>query len=117
MAGYTAVAENAGIAAVAAAATWISLHTADPGDVAASEVTGGTYVRKQTSWTLPPTGGSTIGAAVTLDIPAGLTIKFWAVHSAATGTGAQYYSGPLPANESFGASGTYQLTPTLQATN
>lgn len=103
------------ISGVKNAATFISLHTADPGTTGASEVAGGTYARVATNWG-PVTNGSVTGSAATINVPSGTTITHWGLWT--TGTGGTFkYGGTLPANESFGAAGTYAATPTLNATN
>jgi hypothetical protein len=120
MAGYTTAAENTAVTAVSTAATWISLHTADPGTVANNELLGGSYARKQVTWGTvgtPTPGSVTASAPAVINVPAATTITHWALHTASTGTSGQYYSGTLPASETFGAAGTYSLTPTLSATN
>lgn len=42
--------------------TWISLHTADPGDTGANEVVGGSYARQPIAWSTA-TGRSTSNSA------------------------------------------------------
>ncbi len=114
---YTVAAENTAIAAVKGAATYISLHTADPGTTTGvNEVSGGTYARVATTWPANPTSGSITGSAAQINVPAATTITHWGLWTAGTG-GTFYYGGTLPASETFGAAGTYSLTPTLTATN
>lgn len=113
--GYTVAAENAAIGAIAGAATFISLHTADPTTTGGSEVTGGTYARVATTWGTVSNGSYT-GSQVTINVPAGTTIAFWGIWSAGT-AGTFYYGGTLPASESYGSAGTYALTPTITASN
>lgn len=117
MAGYTAAAETTAITAVKNAATFISLHTADPGTNAANELSGGSYTRQAVTWGTVTNGSVTASAAAVLQVPAATTITHWALHTGSTGTAGQYYSGTLPASETFGAAGTYSLTPSLSATN
>ena len=112
---FSVASENLAVGAIAGAGTWISLHTADPGTTGASEVTGGTYARKQTTWAAASNSAST-GSAVTVDVPAGTTITHWGISSAVT-AGTFYYGGTLPAPETFGSNGTYSLTPTLSASD
>lgn len=113
MAGYTNAAKDIGLDAIGAAGTWISAHTADPGQTGANEVNGGTYARVQTTWSAAA-GSSKAGTQVTLNIPAGVTITHWGVWSA-NSAGTFYESEPLAAQESYGSAGTYLLTPTLTA--
>ena len=114
MAGYNNTSKDAGLTAIGAAATWISLHTADPGTTGTSEVTGGTYARLQTTWGTAAASSMT-GSQVTINVPASTTIEYWGVWSAASG-GTYYEGGALPANQTYGSAGTYLHTPTLTAT-
>lgn len=100
-------------AAAAAAATWFSAHTADPGVTGANEVTGTGASRGQTTFGAPsgnPT--TTVGSQAILGIPAGATITHWGQWTAASG-GTLHRSGPLPNPETYTGAGTYGLTPTL----
>lgn len=112
---FTTAAENAAIDGVKAAGNYISLHTSDPGGSGSSEVAGGTYARKPTTWG-GTSGSATTGSAITADIPAGTTITHWGLWSAVSG-GTFLYGGTLPASETFGSNGTYSLTPTLSASD
>jgi hypothetical protein len=112
---YTVTAENAAVTGLKDAGAHISLHTADPGTSGASEVTGGAYARKATTWGTV-SGSAVTGSAVTLDVPAGTTITHWGLWSALT-AGNFLYGGSLPASEVFGSNGTYSLTPTLSASD
>jgi len=114
MAGYTNTAKDTALDAIGAAGTWISLHTADPGTTGANEVAGGTYARVQTTWSAAATS-SKPGTAVTINVPAGVTITHWGLNSAST-AGTFQVGEALPASETYGSAGTYVLTPTLTAT-
>lgn len=63
---------------------WVSAHTSDPGTTGAGEVSGGTYARVQAAL---PTGSNGAGTApaVNIPIPAGTTVKWIGVWTAATG--------------------------------
>jgi hypothetical protein len=113
---YTIAAENAAVTGIKTNATFISLHTADPGTTGASEVVGGTYARVATTWPANPTNGSITGSAATINVPAATTITHWGLWTTGT-AGTVYYGGTLPASETFGTAGTYSLTPSLSATN
>lgn len=85
------------------AALFVSLHTADPGDTGANEVSGGNYSRVQrdpsdANWTAPDnTGGVTANAsAITFPAPTGNwgTVTHVGIWDAATG-GNFLASGPL----------------------
>jgi hypothetical protein len=111
---YSDAGKNAAVNGIATAGTYISLHTADPGTTGASEVTGGTYARVQTTWATA-SAGSRAGSQVTLNVPASTTITHWGFWSALT-SGTFIYGGTLAANETYGSAGTYQLTPTITVT-
>lgn len=104
---------NAAVNGIAAAGTYISAHTADPTSSGGSEVAGGSYARQQTTWAAA-SGGERVGTQVSIPIPAGTTVTHWAVYAAASG-GAPLGAFALSAPESFGAAGTLQHTPTLDA--
>ena len=114
MAGYNNTSKDVALTAIGAAATWVSLHTADPGTTGTSEVSGGAYARVQTTW--GSAGASSMaGSQVTINVPAATTVAYWGVWSAAS-SGTYYEGGTLPASETYGSAGTYLLTPTLTAT-
>lgn len=99
--------------AAAAAATWFSVHTADPGTTGASEVAGTGAARGQTAWGAP--GGSptqTVGSQAVIGVPAATTITHWGQWTAASG-GTFHRGGVLPAPETYTGVGSYGLTPTL----
>lgn len=91
--------------------THASLHTADPGDTGASEVSGGSpaYARKAIAFNAASAGAiddSTNGAV--FDVPAGVTVThvgFWSASSAGT-----FLASDAVTNEAFAAQGTYTLT-------
>jgi len=112
---FTTAPENDAVNAVKGAATFISLHTGDPGGTGANEVTGGSYARVATAWGAT-SGSQSTGSAAVLNVPAGTTITHWGLWTAGSG-GTFYYGGALPASENFGSAGTYSLTPTLAASD
>lgn len=70
--------------------SWISLHTASPGQTGASEVTGGSpaYARKQTTWGTATGGtGLVTGSEVVIDVPPSTTVSHVGICSASTGAG------------------------------
>lgn len=76
--GYSILGKNAMLNALGALAVYASLHTADPGENGASEVSGGSpaYARKGITWNAAANGAmddSTTPAPV-FDIPAGTTV-------------------------------------------
>jgi hypothetical protein len=91
-------------------ATHAALFTADPGTSGSisNEVSGGSpaYARKAITWSAPTNG--VVTGTVTFDVPAGTTVTYAGVTSAAT-------SGTLldrvaVTNQAFSAQGTYTLT-------
>lgn len=113
---FSNAAKNAALDAIGSNATWISMHTADPGTTGASEVVGGSpaYARVATTWSAA-SAASKSGSQVTSNIPASTAVGFWGLWTAASG-GTFYNGGALPAVESYGAQGTLVFTPTLTAT-
>lgn len=109
----TTAGKNAICDGIAAAGSWISIHTADPGSTGTNEQTTGTgtYARKQTTWA-SASGGSRVGSQVSITMPAGSTGAYWGLWSAQT-AGTFEYGGVLPASETFGAEGVLQITPTI----
>lgn len=104
---------NAAANGVAAAGTYISAHTADPGSTGTSEVAGGTYARQQTTWAAAA-NGERVGSQVSIPIPAATNIRWWGIWSAAT-AGTFLGGFDLGANEAFGAAGVLNHTPTIDA--
>jgi hypothetical protein len=106
--------KDVALAAIGAAATFISLHATDPGTTGAAEIAGGSYARVATTWGAAAASSMT-GSQVTINVPASTTVAFWGVWTLASG-GVFYEGGALPASETYGGAGTYLLTPTLNAT-
>ena len=92
---------------------FISLHTGNPGATGASEATGGSYARKQTTWTLGASDGVATGSQVTFNVPAG-TYAFAGIWTAATGG---TFIGYVPiTSTTLGAPGDILVTPTITVT-
>ncbi len=108
---------NAAVNGLGNAATYISLHSADPGTTGPNEITGGppAYARKAVSWSAAATGSRNLSASVVFDVPGGVNVSHFGLWSAATG-GTYYGSDALRDGsnnavvESFGGQGTYTLT-------
>jgi hypothetical protein len=100
-------------ASIISAATYVSLHTADPGTTGASEATGGSpaYARKAITWGTPTfsSGTETVASAatVTFDVPTG-TYAYFGLWDAASG--GNYLMGGTCTSQTFGAQGQYQIT-------
>jgi hypothetical protein len=87
-------------------ATWLSLHTADPGTDGSNEVTGGTpaYARKQGSFDAASGGERDLTSDLTFDVPATTVawVGLWTAVSGGTFRGSHQVT-----SEVFGAQGQY----------
>lgn len=106
MAGLTTTGKNAALAAVGI--THVSLHTADPGDSGASELSGGSYARLPITWNAPAAGNLDSADQPAFDVPGGNTINHVGYWTALTG--GECRAGGTITPETFGADGTYTLT-------
>lgn len=104
-------ARNALASAIATNATWVSLHTGDPGTTGANEAVG--VARKQTTWGAPASG-DIVGSQVAHDIPGGGggPYGFFGLWTAVSG-GTFYGGGPLTPAETFAGAGQLRVTPTI----
>lgn len=95
-------------------AAFLSLHTADPGTTGASEVSGGSpaYARMAVTWSAPTNG--VITASVTFDVPAGTTVAYVGVWSAAT-AGTFLDKGTVT-SQNFASQGQYTVSVTFTVT-
>lgn len=87
-------------------ATHLSMHTGDPGDTGANEVTGGSYTRQAITWAPAADGAKSITNAPVFQIPAGTAITHFGLWSAASG-GAWRGGDALPSPETYSGPGTY----------
>lgn len=62
--------------------TAMSLHTADPGDAGADEVSGGGYARLVPTWTAASGGTATLSATLEFSGPAGTQVTHLGLHNA-----------------------------------
>jgi len=99
-------------ASIISAATYISLHTADPTYTGlVGEASGGSpaYARKAVAWNAPTfsAGTETItnSGAITFDVPAG-TYTFWGIWDALAGN---FLMGGTCTSQVFSAQGQYQI--------
>lgn len=113
MPGFSATALDTGLDAQGAAAAFISLHTADPGNTGANEVIGGTYIRVATTWSAAAAGAKT-GTQVTINVPSGTTVTHAGLWTTST-LGTFYTACQLPSPQAFPSGGTLQVTPTISA--
>lgn len=111
MPGLTNAGKNALLGGLTASATWVSLHTADPGTNGTSEVTGGSpaYARKSITWGSPASASVTSNANVVFDVPGSTTINhigYWTASTSGTFLGSR----ALDTAQTFATQGTYTLT-------
>jgi hypothetical protein len=106
--GLNDTAKNIALDAVTAAAVFMSLHTADPGQTGLNEVTGGSpaYIRKAVTWNPASTGTVDNSNIPVFDVPAG-TVAFVGLWSSAT-AGIFYGSAAVTA-EVYAGQGTYTV--------
>jgi hypothetical protein len=97
----------------------LSLHSADPGTTGASELSGGGYARKTTTWGAAAMGAGAdtgkavaVGSAQTFDVEAGDTAAWLGVWNA-TGPTFLYGKALTPSVSIVGSNGQVQVTPTI----
>lgn len=92
-------------------AVYTSLHTADPGETGSSEVTGGSYVRKSTTFSAA-SGGTTSNTAQLewTNMPA-VTVTHVGLWDALT-AGNFLWSGSLTTSRTLGAGDTFRIAAT-----
>lgn len=105
---YSTNAKNTMLNALSLA--YVSLHTADPGDTGASEVSGGSpaYARKAITVGAASNGQRAASTQPTLDVPAGTTVRYvgyWTAVSGGTFLGSYDVQ-----DEVFSVQGTYTIT-------
>src|SRR5574343_1488201 len=94
-----------------ASTLYAALHSGAPGsDGSANELTGGTpaYARKAVTMAAASGGSRAISAGVTFDVPAGSTVAYTSLWTAATG--GTCVSTDDVTSETFAGQGTYNLT-------
>lgn len=109
MAGLTDATLALAGAAVAAATTHLSLHTADPGTTGANEVTGGGYARVANTFNVDGDGDLTLPGTKSFVGPAGGAVLFvglWTASSGGTFRGGY----ALVGDNVFSAGGQYDVT-------
>ncbi len=116
---------NAGVNGVKAVASFVSLHSGDPGTTGANEISGGSpaYARKTAAWGSSTNGSAALSSAVQFDIPGSVTITHFGTWTSASG--GTFIGGDAlrdgannPVSETFTAQGFYTLTTaTINVTN
>ena len=91
-------------------ACYASLHSANPGDTGASEISGGSpaYARIAITWNAAAGGAIDSLNTPVLNVPAGTTVSFVGFWDAATAGNWLAYTDVV--DEVFAAQGTYTLT-------
>lgn len=107
---FSAAGKNLMLDAWGVAADYASLHTGDPGDNGANEVSGGdpAYARKAHTWNAADAGAMDNSNAPVFDVPAGTTVAyvgFWTAD-----TGGTFLGSADVTDEVFAGQGTYTLT-------
>lgn len=113
MASFTNAAKNAALDGLASYGAYVSLHTSDPGTTGAGELTGTGYARVQATWAASINGSKSTNQ-VTITVPASRTVTYYGIWTAGS-AGGFAFGDALPAPETYGAQGTYQLTITITA--
>ncbi len=106
---YSTLGKNAMLNVLGALAVKASLHTADPGDNGANEVSGGNpaYAKKTVAWSAAGSGTMNLNGTAVFDVPASTTVSwvgFW------DSAGTVFYGGANVTDEVFANQGTYTLT-------
>ena len=107
---FSILGKNAMLNALGALAVYASLHSADPGENGANELTGGSpaYARKAITWSAADEGAMDDSNIPAFNVPAGSTVLYVGLWSHLT-VGTFYGSNPVT-QENFTAQGTYTLT-------
>lgn len=106
-------ARNALADAIANGATWVSVHSSDPGTTGTGELSTSPYARKQTTFAAA-SGGDRVGSQVTVDVPVGGPYGWFGLWSAVSG-GTFFGGGTLTPAETFAGTGQLRITPTVDA--
>lgn len=94
------------------AQVYVSLHTADPGDTGASEVSGGSpaYARKSLTLAAASAGETDASNQPVFDVPAATTVAYVGFWDAATA--GNFLGSADVTDEAFAGQGTYTVTST-----
>lgn len=89
--------------------TFVSLHTADPGEDGSSEVSASPYTRESVTWASPFSGSVSSASPIVFDVPGSATIThlgYWSASAAGT----FYGSRELDTSQTYATSGTYTIS-------
>lgn len=110
MSNYTNTAKGIMLDALAAQAGFLGLHSGDPGSTGANEISGTGYARAPITWAASANGAKQ-GVGAKQSVPAGKTVAFHGLWSAATG-GTYLGPGDCP-DEVYNSAGDYTGTVNL----
>ena len=107
---YSTGGKNAMMNYLASVAVYASLHTDNPGDNGANEVSGGNpaYVRKAITWSSASGGAIDSSNQPVFDVPGSTTVAYVGLWSASSG--GTFYGSADVTDEVFANQGTYTLT-------
>lgn len=88
---------------------YVSLHTADPADTGANEVTGGSYARQLATFNSAATKATTNVANVDFALMPAVTVTHVGIWSAST-VGTFWWGGPLTASKVVPAGETFRIS-------
>lgn len=111
---FSAAAKNAAVDAIIALGNWISLHIADPSTTGASEASGGSYARQQSTHGAASAGVAT-GAEVTFAGLIAAAYTHFGYWSAVT-LGTFRHGNVLTPSMTLGGTGTLKVTPSVTFT-
>ncbi len=88
---------------------FVSLHTGDPGNTGANEVSGGSpaYARKAISFSAASGGSKAASTSPVIDVPAATTVTFAGFWDASTS--GHFLASSDISDETFGGQGTYTV--------
>lgn len=86
---------------------FVSLHTANPGDSGANEVTGGSYARVSATWAAASAASRAASNQPAVNVPAGTTVTHVGYWTASTGGTFLGYGSVTPAT--FTNAGVYTV--------
>lgn len=107
--GVSTAGRNAMLNHFATLVTHVSLHSGDPGDTGANEISGGSpaYARKSITWAAASGGALDSSNAPVFDVPGSVTVSRVGMFSALTGGTFHGFGSITP--ETFASQGTYTL--------
>lgn len=108
---FATATKNLAVDAITGAGNWTSLHTADPGTTGASEATGGSYARQQSTFPAA-SGGVSTGSEVTFGGLPAAAYGFFGEWSAVS-AGTFRHGNVLTPAMTLGGTGTLKVTPSV----